>query len=122
MYSFFVTIVILILSFMPVPVVDVPDLPFHLGVDKLVHGLMYSALTVAFLWDIRRYRFSFWQIASLLLVFPIALGLLVEVAQEYLTSYRTGRADDAVANVIGVAIGLIIFFLLLKPLLRVTRE
>lgn len=87
--------VILVLSFMPVGHVEIPDLPFHIGPDKVVHFLMYGGLTFTILFE-RKWVFSWW-----VPVMVITLGCLVEVGQEHLTTWRSGRLDDACANAIG---------------------
>lgn len=87
--------VILVLSFMPIGEVEIPDLPFSIGPDKVVHFLMYGGLTFTILFE-RKWAFTWWAP-----IIAIVLGCLVEVGQEYLTTWRTGRLDDACANAIG---------------------
>lgn len=94
--------VILVLSFMPIGEVEIPDLPFHIGPDKVVHFLMYGGLTFTILFE-RRWSFTWWAPAI-----AVVLGCLVEVGQEYLTTWRTGRWDDACANAIGAIVMVVI--------------
>lgn len=93
--SLLCVVVILVLSFMPVGHVEIPDLPFNIGPDKIVHFLMYGGLTFTILYE---RNWSFTWVAP---VVAIVLGCLVEVGQETLTTWRTGRLDDACANAIG---------------------
>lgn len=87
--------VILVLSFIPIGQVEIPDLPFHIGPDKVVHFLMYGGLTFTILFE-RKWKFTWWAP-----ICAILLGCLVEVGQETLTTWRSGRLDDACANAIG---------------------
>lgn len=94
--------VILVLSFMPVGEVEIPDLPFSIGPDKVVHFLMYGGLTFTILYE-RKWAFTWWAP-----VIAIILGCLVEVGQETLTTWRSGRLDDVCANSIGAIVVVII--------------
>lgn len=119
-FTVLATVAILVLSFMPVPHVKLVELPFHLGWDKLVHGLEYTALVLAIALDglrtmrkmrnLRKVRTACaWGRAQWVAVgYAIVLGPLVEAGQEWLTTYRSGRLDDVCADLIGVALGLLI--------------
>ena len=69
--------------------------------DKLIHGITFALLA---LWYTGQYaRSAYWRVALGLSVY----GLLIEWLQSML-SYRTAEAGDLVADVIGIAIGIVI--------------
>jgi len=74
--------------------VDIPD-----G-DKIGHCLAYGILSA---WAVLIFarRSAHWRAAVAL----IALGIAIEFAQGYLTSYRTMDVYDALADTIGVLLG-----------------
>ncbi|XGA85186.1 VanZ family protein [Polaribacter sejongensis] len=43
-------------------------------------------------------------------------GIIIEVLQQTLTTYRTGDYKDAIANTVGILLGFIIFNLILKKI------
>ena len=72
--------------------------------DKLIHGITFALLA---LWYTGQYaRSAYWRVALGLSVY----GLLIEWLQSML-SYRTAEAGDLVADVIGIAIGIVIALL-----------
>lgn len=70
------------------------------GGDKVEHVLGYALLAAAAVQVFRRPRL--WRIGALL----VGLGLLLEVAQGTLTSTRSFDLLDALANAVGVLLGL----------------
>ena len=78
--------------------------------DKIYHIIAYFILTICWL-------FSFFKKPSLkysIVVFCLLFGIIIELMQSSLTSYRTGDYKDILANIIGVFLGLITFNLVLK--------
>lgn len=76
--------------------------------DKWVHFLMYFLLTVVSCFAIPRSlrtpRKCF--IAALL---ATVFGMIIEIMQFALTDYRSGDVDDALANMVGAFLGLVLF-------------
>ena len=113
-----VIIVITYLSLMHVPEIpEVEDVPL---IDKWTHIVMYATLTLT-IW--MQYFRSHKQINKIKLsiigiIAPIAWGGLMELAQAYLTTYRSGDWMDFVANSIGVAIAVVIGTLILRSQYR----
>ena len=119
LFSIIYLLVIFILCFMntaPLPKSPMPNF------DKLVHVLMFLGLSGVIFFDNTNYlRFpisKIWIFLSVFL-FPIAIGGLIEIGQEYLTLSRSGDWFDFLFDVIGVSIGwstviLINRYLLLK--------
>lgn len=103
----------IVLSLMPA--VDLPG-PAHS--DKIGHFLAYFMLSAWAVWTFRSRRAHL--LAALALV---ALGVAMEFAQANLTRVRLGDVRDALANTLGVAVGLSLTFTPLQFLLeRVDRK
>lgn len=99
---------ILILSLARIPEVPVAEeVPL---MDKWTHMVMYASLTLVIWWQyLRKHKCVNWLRLSLLgIAGPAAWGGLMELAQAYLTTYRSGDWWDFVANCIGVAIAVAI--------------
>jgi len=93
------------LSLLPsVPLPDVPDS------DKWGHFLAYFTLSA---WAVGLFASRRAHLLAALSL--VALGVLMEVAQASLTTVRVGDLRDAVANTLGVAVGLSLTF---TPLAR----
>lgn len=113
-----VSVVIIILSTIPVP--DVPELDNVPFFDKWVHFVMYGGLAMAVWFDRtvickRRMNHSIWPF---LFVYPMVLGGLMELVQAYLTTCRSGDWLDFYADAFGALIGLLLCLLIYKPLSR----
>ncbi len=107
-------LVILALSLIRVPEVPVADdVPL---MDKWTHMVMYTTLTLVIWWQYlhSHKRVNWIRLSVLGTVAPIAWGGLMELAQAYLTTYRSGDWWDFVANCIGVAIAVVIGTLALQ--------
>jgi len=96
------------------------EAPNILNFDKLVHTVMFLGLSGVIFFDSTGYlRFQ----ASKILIFygtflfPVVLGGIIEILQEYLTKSRTGDWFDFLFNVFGALIGLGIAFLINSRLL-----
>ena len=77
--------------------------------DKVVHATMYCG-TCSVFW--LEYNLSHTQWSKpkqflVAIVSPIIMSGLIELAQEYFTSYRSGDWMDVLANSIGVLLALI---------------
>lgn len=113
-YSWLVTVAIVLLSLLPIGAVEIAgNVPFA---DKWTHMVMYATLTlVIWLEHIRHStqpspRFlALWAI-----LFPIALGGLLELLQAYATTYRSGEWMDWAADSIGTLLAIPIALLLTK--------
>ncbi len=86
------------------------------GIDKVVHLLMYATFAFLCLWGYRKQFISNgieYQKRALLLavVISIAYGGLTEIMQEYLVPKRTGDWVDFAADAIGTLVGVGIFYL-----------
>ena len=95
-----ITLSLVILSLIKVPA-------YNLGVthlDKWQHCFAYFVLSIS--WLIVFYK----KKKKLLVVLCcILLGVIIEILQNELTSYRTGDYHDVIANSLGVLLGLFAF-------------
>lgn len=91
------------LSLVPEPPVAVSD-----GVDKVVHGVAYAALTLSFLlagvWRPGRGRGRYPLGATWIVLAAVGIGVVIEIIQD-VESYRSMDAFDAVADAAGAAAG-----------------
>lgn len=130
-------LVIWVVCLIPVPETPLNEISF---IDKWTHFAMYAVLTLVLLYEHRRackshrpciivpkadgvsnkaaapagHKKSNSSSAWLLLL-PISQGCLIELAQAYLTTCRSGEWFDALCNTLGVLIGAGIAPLLLPP-------
>jgi VanZ family protein len=78
-------------------------------IDKWTHFVMYGIFTISLLSESKRGKRTI-----ILLLIPIFQGLLVELAQAYLTTCRSGDWFDALCNTLGVLVGAVLFLLFSK--------
>ena len=110
-------IVILILTGLPGSLF--PRVKPVVGIDKVVHLLMYAGFAFACLWGYRKQfvsNGSAYRKKAIILAFviSIAYGGLTEIMQEYLVPKRTGDWLDFLADSIGTGIGVLIFYLFFR--------
>lgn len=111
-FTLLLTIVITVLSTIPVPEVpELADVPFF---DKWVHFVMYGALTCAMWFDKwlnsrKQHKYSY-SMAFVLMsfFFPAVWGGLMELAQAYLTTCRSGDWIDFYADAFGALLGVLL--------------
>jgi len=94
----------------------VPKLNLELGIksgDKYLHFIAYFGLSTLWYFALRnriqKRVFNFFV--------PLALifyGIILELLQSGITTYRTGDIYDALANTAGVVIGLVLFKRIIK--------
>jgi len=125
-FSLAVVAVILFLSFFKPPHTELDEIT---NFDKFVHFSMYfgfsAVIWLEYLrchredprrWVIHNTGFSVNRLRLLLgaMVFPIALSGAIELAQEYLTTYRGGEWWDFASNSTGVVADSLCGYLFLK--------
>lgn len=117
-YPFSLTIIAIViyLSFFKPPTVDVSQFP---GFDKLAHLCMYGGLSgilwIEFLLNHRRYDDVLWHAWIGAVFCPIAMSGIIELLQEYCTTYRGGDWFDFLANSCGVAVATLIAYFFIRP-------
>ncbi len=93
--------------------------------DKMLHGVAYFILALLWLFyylikksGIRNYKWGFLNISALVIVF----GMLIEVLQGTLTSYRQPDWADVLANSIGVLFAFFFCVVFLNFLKRIKQK
>lgn len=107
--SCFLTLIIWIVCLIPIPETPLDDFSM---IDKWTHFVMYGSLTLV-IW-MERYRLLHFDQTKMLapglicggVLMPMAMGGLIELAQAYLTTCRSGDWLDFVCNVLGVVVGI----------------
>ena len=80
------------------------------NIDKLIHFLMYAALSLLFFIALRKNsQFKRKEQIIITLILVISYGLIMEVFQFYFTNDRSAELIDAFANILGSLFGLLIF-------------
>lgn len=95
------------------------------NVDKIFHTCAYFGLVV--IWYLQYFANAAgteWRARSLLFIgfFATVFGILIEVLQGTLTSYRNWDMYDMLANLTGVVLALILLFLLRNTLVNVKMK
>jgi len=111
--SLFVAAAIVVVSLIPIPEVPIQDVPLY---DKWAHFVMYGVLSLI-VWReyVRHHQPVVWSAALFsALLLPILLGGLLELAQAYLTTCRSGDWLDFIANTIGAFLGTSLACIVLK--------
>lgn len=108
-------LIVIYLSFFRPPSLGIGSIP-HL--DKIVHMGMYFMLS-GLLWVefLRSHKAgdSMWRAWIGAFLCPVLFSGLVEIMQEYCTSYRGGDWYDFLANTIGAALASLIAYTILRP-------
>ncbi|HKR06873.1 MAG TPA: VanZ family protein [Bacteroidia bacterium] len=82
-----------------------------LSIDKIIHAFLFIILTLLLIRGFKRQtRFSFLNVHTLTLIFlfSVIYGGLLELMQNYCLADRTGSWFDLIANVTGCILGIII--------------
>ncbi len=97
-----------LMSFENIDPNEIPKIP-HL--DKMVHFMMYLTLTFTFMWEnYSRHQYHVIMSRFILIVGVVtAIGITMELLQAGITISRSGNVADAVANSIGLTVGMILF-------------
>lgn len=91
--------------------------------DKWVHTLMYGGFCCVLWWEYLRSHKSLDGKKLLLwaIVAPIAMSGIIELIQQYCTTYRGGDWFDLLANSIGVLLGASIGYVILRKMVTPKR-
>ncbi len=114
---------IIIISIWVVCMIPVPETPLSdvNMVDKWTHFVMYGVLAVVIWTEYIKNNRNTFQWSTILLVgvlCPVAMGCMVELAQKYLTTCRSGDVFDAICNSLGVVLGSVIGYSVKKVLIK----
>lgn len=85
-------------------------------IDKIAHFVMYGGLELVIWFEYLRShsRIEPKKVILLAIAAPIVLGGLIELAQMYLTAKRSGEWADFAADSIGVLLGAVLGYYVLK--------
>lgn len=104
------TLIILVLSLASFPSLEY--IPTITHWDKFAHFLMYMVLTAVAMRDYDKENKKDkgnWRFLLLCLFFPLSLGLITEVLQNYFIPGRFGDLYDWISNSLGVFGGWLLF-------------
>ena len=117
--SILVTLLIIYLSLAPSD--DFDKLSINIAyIDKFIHFMMYLTLMSVIIFENRK-KIKDFRPLFLLAVFPLTLGIALEIFQMLLGFGRTGSIYDVFANITGVIVSGLLWFVDSKrsrPLLR----
>ena len=89
--------------------------------DKLIHGLMYAVLALAWLLPLKSSIFHLQSSIYAIVLFGVtAFGALMELLQHYCTLTRSGELLDLLADFVGATFG-IAFVVLWKRLFTISH-
>lgn len=114
--SLVVIAIVVYLSFFKPPTVSVATIPH---IDKMVHFLMYAGMSgmlwIEFLRAHTKRDVPLWHGWVGALVCPVVFSGVVELLQEYCTTYRGGDWKDFAANALGAMTASLFCYYLLRP-------
>ena len=114
--SLLIILTVIYLSFFKPPTTELNRIP---NVDKIVHICMYLGMSgmlwLEFLRAHRRNDSPLWHAWVGAFVCPVLFSGMVELLQEYCTSYRGGDWFDFLANITGVALATLFSYFVLRP-------
>lgn len=114
--SLLIILTVIYLSFFKPPSTGLERIPH---IDKVVHICMYMGMSgmlwLEFLWAHRREASPLWHVWVGAFVCPVLFSGVVELLQEYCTSYRGGDWLDFAANTTGALLASAVGYFLLRP-------
>lgn len=117
--SLLVLTALLYLSFFDPETSPLPELNIS---DKIIHAVMYAGVSAVFwlewIWVHRKAAASRVKGLFFCFLFPVFLGGLIELGQEYLTEVRSGDIYDFFANCFGSSVAMIFALLVMEPYIR----
>lgn len=107
--------IVIYLSFFKPPQMAIEQIP---GIDKVIHFCMYGGLS-GILWieflNNHPYKRKSWHVWIGAVICPIAMSGIIELIQQYCTTYRGGEWSDFMANSLGVITATMIAYFLICP-------
>ncbi|MBL4905076.1 MAG: VanZ family protein [Flavobacteriaceae bacterium] len=76
--------------------------------DKIAHAISYCVLTLSWLLAIKDVRLKS-KLQNTIALSCMLYGMVIEVLQTTLTTYRTASFLDILANLVGIIIALLLF-------------
>lgn len=114
--SLLIILTVIYLSFFKPPITDLSNIPY---IDKIVHICMYLGMSgmlwLEFLRAHQKGDSPLWHAWVGAFVCPVLFSGMVELLQEYCTTYRGGDWLDFAANTAGALIASLIGYFVLRP-------
>lgn len=114
--SLLIILTVIYLSFFKPPSTDLGTIP---NIDKLAHICMYLGMSgmlwLEFLRAHRKDDSPMWHVWVGAFVCPVLFSGVIELLQEYCTTYRGGDWLDFAANTTGAVIASLIGYYVLRP-------
>ena len=114
--SLLIILTVIYLSFFKPPTTDLSNIPY---IDKIVHICMYLGMSgmlwLEFLRAHQKGDSPLWHAWVGAFVCPVLFSGMVELLQEYCTTYRGGDWLDFAANTAGALIASLIGYFVLRP-------
>ena len=107
------TLTIAVLSLIKIPT-DELNIPVPSS-DKISHGIAYFFLTLSWLYSMLD-RAAFQSKIKYVIASCFIYGIIIELLQTTITSYRTASYLDIVANSIGIALAVFVFHVFEKKI------
>ena len=109
-YLWYMPAVLLTVGIAVISLWEAPHLPppvMSLG-DKVLHGLMYTVLAIAWMIPVSRRAPKRWSLYVYVCLAVTAYGALMEVLQRFCTLTRSGEMADVYADFFGALLGVAI--------------
>ncbi len=118
--SLLIVCAIVYLSLIPIPETEMNDIPL---IDKWAHICMYGGLSVVVWIEYLRSHSSVNFLKALLLtaIAPLALSGTMELMQAYCTTTRSGDWLDMIANSIGIVLGTLAGYGILRRFIKKSK-
>lgn len=110
-----ITISIAVLSLVKVQAKTTLSIPSS---DKIFHGIAYYFLMISWLYAFSQ-KEKFYKTVKYLILGCVIYGIVIEVLQGVITSYRTASFLDILANSGGIVAAILTFHFFEKKILRI---
>lgn len=112
-FSIIIALSILYLSFASSETLDKVAVVKFEGLDKLVHIIMYFTLMMSIIFEHRK-QLSGIGLLFLIAIIPFTFGAVIEICQPLFTKTRSASIYDALFNLMGILLAVVLFLLLRK--------
>ena len=121
--SLFIILTVIYLSFFKPPFTEIRKFTNKIpNIDKVVHICMYFGMSgmlwLEFLRAHRRDNAPLWHAWAGAFVCPVLFSGMVELLQEYCTTYRGGDWLDFAANTTGAVLASMVGYFILRPRMK----
>ncbi|NVK52908.1 MAG: VanZ family protein [Flavobacteriaceae bacterium] len=87
-------------------------------IDKVFHAIAYFFLGISWLLSFPK-SYSNKVVKYTILICCVLFGIIIEISQSTLTTYRTASLLDAIANTVGVVVAVIVFKSIYKKIIAI---